>query len=242
MKPEFGTSFFSYTHPNPLSFRLSFHQDLLEHVSFRMSPLHYAAVTGNTALVCYLYQEGFKSRSIAVASFAAGGRNGTTSWRIPVSVSPSVAASLAGHPTTATALKQFEKGIPLHWNRTLHRSFQHDEFRRKARKQMRLLLESPWFYALPAPVRVRLTDELMTTLSRVHVWGFLEQEVWNGDWEALLGKDLIDAVTNYNGESSKSTRQSRGRQFPPQYQFNVGQGKFQVFCILKILHLENLMY
>eukprot|EP00210_Caulerpa_lentillifera_P000250 g243.t1 len=208
---------------NEAGVRLSFHQDLLEHVSFQLSPLHYAAVTGNTTLVCYLYKEGFKTRNITVASFAAGGRNGSTSWRIPVTVSPSVAASLAGHPTTAIALKQFEKGIPLHWDRTVHRSFQHEEFRRKARKQMRLLLESPWFYALPAPVRVKLTDELMTNLSRVHVWGFLDKEIWNGDWETLIGKELIEAANNFNCESPKSTSQLRGRQFPPQYQFNVGQ-------------------
>lgn len=114
----------------------------------------------------------------------------------------------------------------------MHGSFQHEAFRRKARKQMKLLLDSPWFYALPAPVRVHITDELMTKLSRVHVWGFLEEEVWDGDWETLLGKELLEAIDNFTTDSSNSNSQLRGRQFPPQYQFNIGQGKvrFYVAC------------
>jgi len=97
---------------------------------------------------------------------------------------------------------------------------------------MKLLLDSPWFYALPAPVRVHITDELMTKLSRVHVWGFLEEEVWDGDWETLLGKELLEAIDNFTTDSSNSNSQLRGRQFPPQYQFNIGQGKvrFYVAC------------
>ena len=117
--------------------RLSFHQDLLSPLSFFLSPLHYAAATGNTALVCYLYSEAScpskQGKNITVASFSAGGRNGRTSWRIPVAVSPSQTASLAGHAVTAKALKHLENGVPLHWNRKAHSKFASNEFKLKAR-------------------------------------------------------------------------------------------------------------
>lgn len=120
--------------------RLSFHQDLLSPVSFFLSPLHYAAVTGNTELVCYLYSEHAETvesgRNITVASFAAGGRNGQTAWRIPVNVSPSQAASLAGHAVTAKALKYFESGIPLHWNRKQNARFKVNEFKLKVETEI----------------------------------------------------------------------------------------------------------
>eukprot|EP00210_Caulerpa_lentillifera_P004121 g3929.t2 len=88
---------------------------------------------------------------------------------------------------------------------------------------MKVLLDSEWFCRLPAPARVKIVDELMTDLSRVHVWGFLDCAVWDGDWTSLLGKDMLDAINNFNFDDSNSNSQSRGRAFPPQYQFNIGQ-------------------
>ena len=120
--------------------RLSFHQDLMTPLSFSFSPLHYAAVTGNTELVCYLYSEAggpfANGKNITVASFSAGGRNGQTKWRVPVGVAPSQAASLAGHADTAKALKYFESGIPLHWDRSLHDRFEVNEFKLKAKNAL----------------------------------------------------------------------------------------------------------
>jgi len=212
--------------------RLSFHQDLMSPVSFSLSPLHYAAVTGNTALVCYLYSEHSgkfgNGRNITVASFSAGGRNGQTPWRTPTEISPSVAASLAGHAITAKALKYFESGIPLHWNRKQNDKFKINKFKVKSQELMLALLESDWFYALPGPARVRLTDQLMTNLARVHVWNFLDQKIWDGDWKELLGEDILTALQEYNTMSPERAAQSRNHRYPPQYQFSVGQVNDQV--------------
>ena len=232
--------------------RLSFHQDLLSPLSFFLSPLHYAAATGNTALVCYLYSEAScpskQGKNITVASFSAGGRNGRTSWRIPVAVSPSQTASLAGHAVTAKALKQLENGVPLHWNRKVHSKFASNEFKLKARnhpplstpsshemltesipvqsrKLMKTLLDADWFYALPGPARVMLTDKLMTQLARDHVWGFLDKCIWEGDWHSLLGDHMMMAIEKYSTLAAEhASSQSRNRHYPPQYQFSVGQG------------------
>ena len=89
---------------------------------------------------------------------------------------------------------------------------------------MNALLESDWYYVLPGPSRVRLTDDLMRHLSRVHVWNFLDERIWDGDWETLLGSEMYRAIEQYNTLLPERSSRSRGRHLPPQYQFSVGQG------------------
>jgi len=112
-------------------------------MSFFLHPLHYAAVTGNTALACYLYSKNITGKNVTVASFAAGGRNGQTSWRIPVAMSPSQTASLAGHAITAKALKYLESGIPLEWDWKQHSHFKVNDFKLKVPRRIDLSLETP---------------------------------------------------------------------------------------------------
>lgn len=77
--------------------RLSFHQDLMSALTFNSWPYHYAAASGNVELACYLYLNGIKiDKNATVASFSAGGINGTTPWRKPITVSASETALLAG--------------------------------------------------------------------------------------------------------------------------------------------------
>lgn len=130
---------------------------MLSPVSFFLSPLHYAAVTGNTALACYLHSEEGedlnRTKAVTVASFAAGGRNGRTSWKIPVTVTPSQAASLAGHAITAKALKYFESGIPLTWDRKHHRKFKISEFKHEVKTLSKCIVHvfiESQTYELPA--------------------------------------------------------------------------------------------
>lgn len=88
---------------------------------------------------------------------------------------------------------------------------------------MRALLDSEWFYALPGPARMQLTDKLMTYLARVHVWGFLDKRIWEGDWNALLDQEIREAVERYHTLTPDQLT-SRQHRYPPQYQFSVGQG------------------
>lgn len=207
--------------------RLSFHPDLLSPMSFFLHPLHYAAVTGNTALACYLYSKNITGKNVTVASFAAGGRNGQTSWRIPVTMSPSQTASLAGHAITAKALKYLESGIPLEWDRKQHSHFKVNDFKLKSRKLMKSLLESVWFYNMPGPARIRITDTLMKDLARIHVWGFIDARILDGDWENLLGPEIFQAIESLRSSTDYSSR-PRTHQFAPQYQFSIGQVNHQV--------------
>lgn len=89
---------------------------------------------------------------------------------------------------------------------------------------MKALLDSDWFYALPGTARMRLTDQLMTHLARVHVWGFLDKRIWDGDWEALLGEDIHEAMNKFTTLTPDHTTVTRNQRYPPQYQFSVGQG------------------
>ena len=90
---------------------------------------------------------------------------------------------------------------------------------------MLALLDSDWFYALPGPARVRLTDQLMTNLARVHVWNFLDERIWKRDWENLLGEDILTAMQEYTTTSPERVARQRNQRYPPQYQFSVGQGE-----------------
>lgn len=94
---------------------------------------------------------------------------------------------------------------------------------------MSSLLEFDWFYALPGPARMRLTDDLMTHLARVHVWGFLDDRIWKKDWENLVGKDVWQAITNIRSLSPSEITQPRQQNSPPLYQFSVGHGKNPTF-------------
>ena len=90
---------------------------------------------------------------------------------------------------------------------------------------MKALLDADWFYALPGPARVMLTDKLMSQLARDHVWGFLDKCIWEGDWHSLLGDHMMMAIEKYSTLAAEhASSQSRNRHYPPQYQFSVGQG------------------
>jgi len=77
--------------------RLSFNPEITEAITLDKLPYHYCAVTGNVNLAAFLYVQKVPfSKGITIANFAADGKEGTTPWKKPVTLSPIDIANMAG--------------------------------------------------------------------------------------------------------------------------------------------------
>ena len=77
--------------------RLSFNPEITEAITLEKLPYHYCAVTGNVNLAAFLYSQKVSfSKGITIANFAADGKEGTTPWKKPVTLSPVDIADMAG--------------------------------------------------------------------------------------------------------------------------------------------------
>lgn len=85
------------------------------------------------------------------------------------------------------------------------------------------LLESKWFYALPGPARIKVTEKVLDNIARMEVWKFVNKKVWEGKWENVLGANLFEAVDCLKNLDDNERINSAPVQQFPQYQFRVAQ-------------------
>ena len=119
---------------------------MTEPITLEKLPFHFCAVTGNVNLAAFLYlrQVPF-SRNITIANFAADGKEGSTPWKKPITLSPVDIANMAGkqirplcqvmfslapcirlshlaagHKPAALVLSLIGARVPLQWSRQAH--------------------------------------------------------------------------------------------------------------------------
>ena len=97
--------------------RLSFNPEITEAITLEKLPYHYCAVTGNVNLAAFLYTQKVPfSKGITIANFAADGKEGTTPWKKPVTLSPVDIADMAGKHSARvmSAISQLQPTLVQH--------------------------------------------------------------------------------------------------------------------------------
>ncbi|DBA76185.1 hypothetical protein WJX77_011832 [Trebouxia sp. C0004] len=173
--------------------RLSFNPEITEAITLENLPYHYCAVTGNVNLAAFLYTQKVPfSKGITIANFAADGKEGTTPWKKPVTLSPVDIADMAGHRPAALVLALIGAQVPLHWTRDNHCLYP-KSFKSQVKTLMKVVTTSPFFASLPGPARMLLVDTLVISLAQKTVWSPLSLQVWKEQWEQCVGDDYGEA-------------------------------------------------
>eukprot|EP00884_Botryococcus_braunii_P017061 jgi/Botrbrau1/4038/Bobra.0016s0041.2 len=169
---------------------------MLDKFTMEDDPYLWCALHGATHCALMLREGGLKpGPPLPVACFQAGGISGQIQWRKHIAVSLREAAMLAGFPTTAKVLRKIESGVPLHWEPSNHKAWP-SLFKEKVRKIVEACAATPWFARLPGPVRVQVIRMLVKEIARKVIWREVHPAVWDGSWEEVVERQLIEAVND----------------------------------------------
>lgn len=200
--------------------RLTFNPEITEAITLEKFPYHYCAVTGNVNLAAFLYSQKLPySKGITIANFAADGKEGSTPWKKPVTMSAMDIANMAGHKPAAVVLTLIGAQVPLHWTRDQHHLYP-QYFKSQVKTLITVISTSPFYASLPGPARMQLVDTLITSLAQETIWSPLSPEVWRGRWQQCVGDDYEEAKQMPDAQQSSAPAPSDNANMAS-YQFQI---------------------